>query len=60
MTWMFLTFWVGYPGAPFKIKSSFLDGNGWHVVDVDDTLTKYRGNGDDDDVSLSCLFPKIG
>ena len=41
---------VGYPGgAKIKIKSYFLDGNGWHVVDVDDTLTKYRGNGDDDD-----------
>ena len=36
-------------GAPLKIKSYVLDGNGWHVVDVDDTLRKYRGNGDDDD-----------
>ena len=35
-------------GLLSRSKHIFLN-SGWHVVDVDDTLKKYRGNDDDDD-----------
>ena len=46
---------MSWLGVPFKIKSYFLDFRinihqySWQPVDVEDTLTKYKGNSKDYD-----------